>query len=112
MRAIQPFVAEIDGCPVGYADLQTSGYIDHFFVAASHAGQGVGRALMAHIFRQALQRDIAALSADVSLTAEPFFASNGFVVATRQEVLIRGATLSNALMKKEHPQLLKSCSAI
>lgn len=107
IRAIQPFVAEIDGCPVGYADLQTSGYIDHFFVAGSHAGRGVGRALMAHIFRQALQRDIAVLSADVSLTAEPFFTRNGFVVTTRQEILIRGAILSNALMKKEHQQLLK-----
>ena len=53
IRAIQPFVAEIDGFPVGYADLQTSGYIDHFFVAGAHGGRGVGRTLMAHIFQVA-----------------------------------------------------------
>ncbi|WP_353146369.1 GNAT family N-acetyltransferase [Pollutimonas bauzanensis] len=105
IRAIQPFVAEINGCPVGYADLQTSGYIDHFFVAGSHAGRGVGRALMAHIFQEARQRGIALLSADVSLTAEPFFASNGFSVITRQQVLVRGVALSNALMEKKQ-QLL------
>jgi len=40
------------------------------------------------------------LSADVSLTAEPFFASNGFSVITRQQILVRGVALSNALMEK------------
>lgn len=41
MRANQPFVAEIAGEVAGYADLQASGLIDHFFVAAAHAGRGV-----------------------------------------------------------------------
>jgi putative acetyltransferase len=30
INGINPFVAEIDGKPVGYADVQQSGYIDHF----------------------------------------------------------------------------------
>lgn len=101
IRANQPFVAEIDGRPVGYADLQASGYIDHFFVAGSHARHGVGRALMAYIFQKARQRGIALLSANVSRTAEPFFARNGFSVVARQQVLIRGVALSNALMEKK-----------
>lgn len=30
---IRPFVAVIDGKIVGYADVQPSGYIDHFYVS-------------------------------------------------------------------------------
>jgi putative acetyltransferase len=46
IRGIDPFVAEIDGQPVGYADVQQNGYIDHFFVSGHHPRQGVGKALM------------------------------------------------------------------
>ena len=42
----KPFVAEIEGQIVGYADLQEDGYIDHFFVSGSMARRGVGSALM------------------------------------------------------------------
>lgn len=46
MRGINPFVAEIDGNPVGYADIQENGYLDHFFVSGHHSRQGIGKALM------------------------------------------------------------------
>jgi putative acetyltransferase len=54
MREIRPFVVVRDGEPVAYADPQPSGYIDHFFVAAAHAKQGLGRLLMAHIHQTAM----------------------------------------------------------
>ncbi|SFC60512.1 Acetyltransferase, GNAT family [Polaromonas sp. OV174] len=100
MRANQPFVAEIDGEVVGYADLQASGYIDHFFVAATHAGRGVGAALMAHIHQAAARGGITRLFADVSLRAEPFFSRHGFVLEARQQVERRGVVLRNARMYK------------
>ncbi len=49
MNSISPFVAEIDGQIVGYADLQKSGLIDHFFCHNDHQGQGIGRCLMKHV---------------------------------------------------------------
>ena len=98
IRRIQPFVVEIDGQPVGYADLQATGYIDHFFVAATHARQGVGQSLMNHILNLAAQRRITRVQAQVSLSAEPFFARNGFAVMARQTVTVRGVALDNALM--------------
>lgn len=34
---LNPFVAELDGEVVGYADLQPNGYMDHFFVSGHHS---------------------------------------------------------------------------
>jgi putative acetyltransferase len=100
IRRIQPFVAERNGQPVAYADLQTNGYIDHFFVSAVHARRGVGQQLMSHILELAAQRDVPSVQAHVSLSAEPFFARNGFGVLARQLVTVRGVLLDNALMAR------------
>lgn len=102
MQANQPFIAQVQGRDTiaGFADLQANGYIDMFFVAPAFAGQGVARALMAHIHVQAQQRSITQLHAHVSLTAEPFFAAQGFGVQERQQVERAGVVLHNARMAK------------
>ena len=101
MRTNRPWVAETaDGAIAGFADLQPDGTIDMFFVAPAFAGQGVARALMAHLHAQAAQRGITRLNAHVSLTAEPFFAAQGFAVEARQQVERAGVVLHNARMAK------------
>lgn len=103
IRAMHPFIATVEGCLAGYADLQPSGYIDHFFVAARFSGRGVGSALMDHLHSVAARRRTSVLSAHVSLSAETFFARQGFSVAQRQSVAIHGVSLRNALMTKPLP---------
>jgi putative acetyltransferase len=104
IQDIAPFVAEDAGLVVGYADLQADGYIDHFFVAPSQGRRGVGSALMRHIHQTARERRIKSLYADVSLTAQPFFARWGFVIEAEQLVEVRGIALRNARMRKAlHP---------
>lgn len=100
VRGNRPFIAEVDGCIAGFADLQDSGYVDHFFVAGDFAGRGVGRALMAHIHQSAAARGMGRLFADVSLTAEPFFQKWGFGVEARQQVERAGVVLANVRMGK------------
>jgi putative acetyltransferase len=100
LRANQPFVAELEGRIAGFADLQASGCIDHFFVAGAFGGRGVGTALMAHIHQSAHARGIAQLTANVSLSAEGFFTRCGFTVEQRQQVDVRGERLRNARMRK------------
>jgi putative acetyltransferase len=102
MQANQPFIAQVDGSEAlaGFADLQPTGYIDQFFVAPAFAGRGVARALMEHLHARARQRGITRLWAHVSLTAEPFFAAQGFAVQERREVERAGVALRNALMDK------------
>lgn len=100
IQANRPWVAEVDGRPAGFADLQRSGYIDHFFVAAQWAGQGVGGALMRHLHDVALSQGIAELFAHVSLTAQPFFRRAGFFLEAEQYPVVRGIALRNAVMRK------------
>ncbi|MDR7092576.1 GNAT family N-acetyltransferase [Hydrogenophaga laconesensis] len=100
MQDIRPFVAEVDGAIAGYADMQPSGYIDHFFVSPDFARQGVGSLLMRQIHEEAARQGIDELTSDVSLTAQPFFARNGFEIAEQRFPVRAGVTIPNALMRK------------
>ena len=99
-RAINPFVAEINGEPVGYADVQESGYIDHFFVSGNYPRQGIGSSLMSAIHNRAALLGIQELSSDVSLTAQPFFSKYGFNIVEHRFPEVRGVVLPNARMRK------------
>lgn len=100
MQDIRPFVAIWNGEPVGYADVQADGYIDHFFVAGAHARRGIGQRLMLRIHAQAAKLGLTQLTSDVSRTAEPFFRRHGFEVVARQFPVRRGVQLENARMRK------------
>jgi putative acetyltransferase len=100
MQVIRPFVMEHSGHIVGYADVQSSGYIDHFYASGTYARQGIGTRLMNRIHQAAHLRGIRALTSNVSRTAEPFFQKFGFVVIERRAPVVRGVVVPNALMRK------------
>ncbi|MEH0696549.1 GNAT family N-acetyltransferase [Vibrio owensii] len=100
MTAIQPFVAELDGVIVGYSDVQPSGLVDHFFCHHEYQGQGVGRALMTHVIKQAEAKGLDRIYSEVSITARPFYEHMGFTVVNEQQIEVRGATLINYVMER------------
>ncbi|MGR2701634.1 GNAT family N-acetyltransferase [Vibrio campbellii] len=100
MISIQPFVAELDGVIVGYSDVQPSGLVDHFFCHHEYQGQGVGRALMTHVLKQAAVKGLDRIYSEVSITARPFYEHMGFTVVNEQQIEVRGATLTNYVMEK------------
>lgn len=100
IAALRPFVAIIEDRVAGYADLQDDGYIDHFFVSGDFPARGVGSALMQHVHGVALERGLRKLSAQVSLSAEGFFARHGFLVDERQTVVVAGVPMENSRMSK------------
>jgi putative acetyltransferase len=100
IRGINPFVAELDGTLVGYADVQESGYIDHFFVSGRHPRQGIGRSLMAVLESEAKRLGVTELISDVSKTAQPFFTRFGFEIVEQRMPVVRGIEVSNARMRK------------
>jgi putative acetyltransferase len=74
MQANRPFVIEQEGGQiVAYADIQASGYIDHFYVSGSRARQGLGTLLMQHLIQHAAEQGIKAMTSHVSRAAQPFF---------------------------------------
>lgn len=101
MTVIQPFVAELDGVIVGYSDVQPSGLVDHFFCHHEYQGQGVGRALMTHVIKQAEAKGLDRIYSEVSITARPFYEHMGFTVVNEQQIEVRGSTLTNYVMERQ-----------
>ena len=99
---IAPYVAVSHGKIVGYADLQKSGYIDHFFCHHEHQRKGIGSYLFSFLDEEASRLGIIEMSADVSVTAKPFFESKGFVVVKEQLLNLRGQALVNYKMERKH----------
>jgi putative acetyltransferase len=100
IREHRPFVAELDGEVVGYADLQFNGYIDHFYVSGNHPRQGVGSKLMTHLLGEAKAHSLWELTSDVSRTAQPFYERFGFTIVEQRFPVVRGVMVPNALMKR------------
>jgi putative acetyltransferase len=100
MAANKPFIAELNGIIVAYADLQTSGLIDHFFCHHAYQGLGIGKALMEHVLTVGQNNGLSRIYSAVSITAKPFYQGFGFVVVKQQSVEIRGQYLTNYLMEK------------
>jgi putative acetyltransferase len=98
MREINPFVADLNGELVGYADVQSNGYIDYFFVSGKHPRRGIGSLLMGRILAEAASLSTPLLTSNVSRTAQPFFQTFGFVIAEQRYPEVRGVVVPNALM--------------
>ncbi len=101
IETMEPYVCIADeDVVVGYAGLLPSGYIDHFYVHHQWQGQGVGKLLYAAIETDAREQNLDELTADVSITARPFFTARGFTVVAQQEVTRGTTVLTNFKMVK------------
>ncbi|WP_354624979.1 GNAT family N-acetyltransferase [Psychromonas sp. MME2] len=100
MIDIEPFVAEIEGKIVGYADLQNDGLIDHFFCHHQYQRHGIGRTLMMAIFHEGEKKKIKCYFAQVSITAKPFFEHFGFKVKKQLSTEIGEQKLISFHMEK------------
>jgi putative acetyltransferase len=93
-------VADEAGRAVGFAELESSGHIDRFYVSADHLRRGVGRRLLAAVVAEARRLSLARLFTEASITARPFFEAHGFVVLTPQAVTVRGVEFVNYQMER------------
>ena len=100
MESLNPFVAIAEDEIVGYADVQKSGYIDHYYVSGHYPRRGVGSSLMRALHEEAGRLQLRELTSHVSRTAQPFFARIGFDVVEHRSPTIRGVIVPNALMRK------------
>lgn len=98
IKTLNPFVAKINGELVGYADIQSNGYIDHFYVHGEFQNIGVGGELMKVLLKNGT--GLEKIFSHVSITARPFFETYGFIALKEQEVETRGLRLKNYLMER------------
>lgn len=101
-RAIDPFVIIQKGKIIGYADIQSDGYIDHFYCHHEFQGQGVGSTLFATLDKEAKKNGILKMYSNVSITARPFFEAMGFSVEKEQVIPLGNQHLKNYRMVREH----------
>ena len=92
-----------DGSPVGFADLAASGHIRFLYVDPDHAGQGVGRALVASLLDRARKLSLPCVFSDASELARPVFERAGFTCIARQEHEIAGTRIHNYHMSVSVP---------
>ncbi len=100
-REMNPFIAELDGKIVGFADIQNDGYIDHFFCHHEYQGRGIGSALMQHLVDKSKGKLIPRVYSHVSITAKPFFEAFEFSVVKQQAMTIGDQALINFLMERK-----------
>ena len=95
--AHRTLVAEESGKILGFADMDSSGYLDRLYVHRDHQGRGVASALC-----DALEAacSTAVFTTHASLTARPFFESRGYRILRRQTVVRHGVALDNFVMEK------------
>lgn len=98
MIALNPFILEYQNKIIGYADLQSSGLIDHFYILPDYHRQGFGKQLMEYIMQRAKAQNMTYLYSFVSLTAQPFFQRMGFKIEDVQQIHRGDVILNNARM--------------
>ncbi len=88
-QTLKPIVAVIDNTICGFAEITSEGFIDCFYVHHEHQGEGVGTALMTEVFRYAKECSVPIITAEVSITAKPFFLNKGFAMVKEQLLIKR-----------------------
>ena len=93
-------VAEDAGRLAGFAELEPDGHIHRVYVSADFQGQGVGRAMLAEVVAEGRRLRLSRLFVEVSITARPFFESQGFTVLSPQVIVCRGVEFVNFRMER------------
>lgn len=94
-------IAEIEDEIVGFASLVADGHLHFLFVHKDYQRKGIASSLLDHIESYAQKDGIKEITADVSITARPFFENRGYKVLCQQTVNI-GVDMINFKMKKNY----------
>ena len=95
-----PFIAIVDGQIVGMAEMEADGFIDYFYVHPRWQDKGIGKALLATLEGEAAKAGMRTVFADVSVTAQPFFLSQGFRIIEAKSNVVLGHPAPNFRMQK------------
>ena len=81
----------------GFADMDSTGYLDRLYVHKDFQRQGIASALCDRLEQAA---DVENFTTHASVTAKPFFEKRGYQAVREQQVERKGTLLTNYVMKK------------
>lgn len=91
--------------PVGFGDIDETGYLDHLYVHAEYHKRGIATAICDRL-EQAVSGPI---ETHASITAKHFFEKRGYQVVKEQQVERGGVKLTNFVMIKRKKDNLLGC---
>ncbi|ARI78941.1 GNAT family N-acetyltransferase [Halobacillus mangrovi] len=94
------WIAAQDGQTIGVASLYAE-VLDLLYVHKDFQHQGVAKKLVQFLEERAVQSGLDAIETESSLTAKPFFVSQGFRELEEQMKIIRGISIKNFRMCKK-----------
>jgi len=94
-------IAEQGNTIVGFANLTAGGHLDRLYVHKGHQRKGIAAQLTAALHAQAQADGHSEITADVSITAKPFFLAQGYTVVQENRVERAGQYLTNYTMKHQ-----------
>lgn len=88
-----------DDILVGFGSIDPTGYVDMMYVHHKYQGMGIATAIL-----NALEQSDTYTNYTVycSITAKPFFESQGYTTIKKNTVLRKGISLTNYLMRKDN----------
>ena len=87
---------------LGFSSITEDGYLDLLYASKLHQRLGIGTLLMEQMLIAGKIYHFDKIEADVSITAVPFFKSNGFETINEQIVERNGVKLTNFRMIKTY----------
>ncbi|MFZ9387262.1 MAG: GNAT family N-acetyltransferase [Chitinophagaceae bacterium] len=93
-------LARLDSRLVGFASLEHENHIDLLYIHKDHQRQGLALALYSRLESEAIRLGQKMLTADVSITAVPFFKRIGFQILREKTAILQGVELTNYIMEK------------
>ena len=100
--SLQFMVAETeDQKIVGFTSINSQGYLHSMFVDYRYQRQGIARLLLTKAEEYARRYGATVLSAEVSITALPFFEKQGFCLKRENKVSFENTTMINYTMEKQ-----------
>jgi len=94
-------LAFIENIIVGYGTLKNGNYIDFFCVHKDFQRQGIADKIFNQLELEAKKENSKNITANVSITAKPFFIKKGFIIKAEQKNIRLGVELINYKMEKE-----------
>ncbi|HIU54632.1 MAG TPA: GNAT family N-acetyltransferase [Candidatus Gallibacteroides avistercoris] len=88
---------------IGFSSMNASGYLHSMFVHKEWQKKGIASALLMQVERYAKEYGVSEISAEVSITARPFFEKRGYRVIKVQKQRANKLHLTNYWMKKQIP---------